>query len=197
MSQLHKKFTNEQVKVLLDSYEKGHLGRDEIQNTLDIGKTRFFALLKLYRISPENFSIDYHRKNKSRLSKEAEDQIQSHLLQEKELVDNKDLPITTYNYAAIADRLKKVDVHVSTTTIITRAKQLDCYLPKKKKKARHDREIITSSVDDLIQHDASIHKWSPYASDKWTLITSLDDHSRMLILLNRKQVGLIFRPFNI
>ena len=108
MSQLHKKFTNEQVKVLLDSYEKGHLGRDEIQNTLNIGKTRFFALLKLYRISPENFSIDYYRKNKSRLSKEAEDQIQSHLLQEKELIDNKDLPITTYNYAAIADRLKKV-----------------------------------------------------------------------------------------
>jgi hypothetical protein len=33
----------------------------------------------------------------------------------------------------------------------------------------------------LIQHDASIHKWSPYATDKWTLITSLDDYSRMLM----------------
>lgn len=41
--------------------------------------------------------------------------------------------------------------------------------------------MLTSAAGDLIQHDASIHKWSPYASDKWTLITSLDDYSRMLI----------------
>ena len=27
----------------------------------------------------------------------------------------------------------------------------------------------------------SIHKWSPYALDKWTLITSLDDYTRMLL----------------
>lgn len=33
----------------------------------------------------------------------------------------------------------------------------------------------------LIQHDASTHLWSPYASTKWTLITSLDDYSRMLV----------------
>ena len=26
-----------------------------------------------------------------------------------------------------------------------------------------------------------IHKWSPFANEKWTLITSLDDHSRMIL----------------
>ena len=36
-------------------------------------------------------------------------------------------------------------------------------------------------MGDLIQHDASLHKWSPFAEEKWTLITSLDDHSRMLL----------------
>ena len=41
--------------------------------------------------------------------------------------------------------------------------------------------MSTLVVGDLIQHDASLHKWSPYATDKWTLITSLDDHSRMLL----------------
>jgi hypothetical protein len=41
--------------------------------------------------------------------------------------------------------------------------------------------VITSAAGDLIQHDASIHKWSPYALDKWTLITSLDDYTRMLL----------------
>lgn len=96
-------------------------------------------------------------------------------------MDDKDLPISNYNYAALHDRLKKEGIEVSTTTIIKRTINLGCYQAKKKKKAQHDREVTTSAVGDLIQHDASIHKWSPYATEKWTLITSLDDYSRMLL----------------
>jgi hypothetical protein len=33
----------------------------------------------------------------------------------------------------------------------------------------------------MVQHDASLHLWSPYASEKWTLITSIDDYSRLLL----------------
>ena len=40
---------------------------------------------------------------------------------------------------------------------------------------------MTSYIGELIQHDSSHHKWSPYATDKWYLITSLDDHSRKLL----------------
>lgn len=181
MTQIHKKFAVDQIKVLLASYENGHIGREEIQSTLGVGKTRFFALLKQFRESSEMFSIEYHRKSKGRLSHEAEEKIQNMLFQEKDLVENKELPISNYNYAALADRLKKAGVQVSSTTIIKRAKQHGCYLAKKKRKDRHDREIITSAIGDLIQHDASTHKWSPYALEKWTLITSLDDHSRMLM----------------
>ena len=97
------------------------------------------------------------------------------------MIDDQDLPISGYNYAALKDRPKNEGVKVSTTTIIKRAISLGCYQAKKKKKAQHDREVITSTVGDLIQHDASIHKWSPYATDKWTLITSLDDYSRMIL----------------
>jgi len=181
MGQIHKKFTAEQVKVLLEAYERGHISREEIQRTLGVGKTRFFAVLKQYREEPAGFTIEYHRATKGRLSAEAEEKIRGMLLEEKSLVEDKELPISSYNYAAVADRLKKAGVVVSTTTIIKRAKQQGCYLARKKKKDRHDREIITSAVGDLIQHDASIHKWSPYAAEKWTLITSLDDHSRMLM----------------
>lgn len=181
MAQIHKKFTVEQIKTLLASYEQGHISRSEIENTLGISKTRYFALLKQYREHPEAFSIDYQRKSKARLSGEVEEKIRIELLREKELVENKELPISGYNYAALSDRLKKVGVQVSTTTIIKRAIQQDCYQAKRKKKARHDREVLTSAAGDLIQHDASIHKWSPYATDKWTLITSLDDYSRMLM----------------
>jgi hypothetical protein len=181
MTQIHKKFSVDQIKVLLTSYEQGHITREEIGNTLGIGKTRFFALLKQYREHPESFSIDYQRKTKAHLGSEVEEKIRIELLREKELVDNKELPISGYNYAALSDRLKKAGVKVSTTTLIKRAISLGCYQAKRKKKDRHDREVITAATGDLIQHDASVHKWSPYATDKWTLITSLDDYSRMIM----------------
>lgn len=181
MAQIHKRFTLEQIRMLFLAYEKGHISREEIENTLDIGKTRFFALIKQYRENPETFSIEYQRSSKSRLPADTEEKIKLALLDDKELVDNKELPIDTYNYAALNDRLKKEGIQVSTTTIIKRAKSYGCYIPIRKSKDHHDREVITSSVGELIQHDASHHKWSPFADNKWVLITSLDDYSRMLM----------------
>lgn len=180
MTQVHKRFTVEQVKVLFQGYCQGNLSRSEVEEMLGIGKTRFFALLKAYRQDPGAFSIEYHRATQGRLAEEAENQIKQELLREKALVDDTELPIHDYNYAALVDRLKKKGVQVSTTTVIKRAKVLKCYKPKKKGKA-HDREVLTASIGDLIQHDASLHKWSPYAEEKWTLITSIDDYSRMLL----------------
>jgi len=177
MAQIHKNFTVEQVKVLLGAYKNGHIRRGEVENTLGIGKTRFFALLKQFCETPDTFSIDYHRSSKGRLSDEVEERIKEVLLSDKELIENKELPITTYNYAALNDRLKKEGIQVSTTTIINRAKHMGCYIPTKKKKDVHDREVISSSVGDLIQHDSSIHKWSPYANEKWVLISSIDDYA--------------------
>jgi hypothetical protein len=181
MTQIHKQFSSEQVKVLLQAYEAGHLSREEIERTLGIGKTRFFSLLKQYRQDPEIFSICYARTSPRRLRAEVEEKIRTELQREKELVENKELPISGYNYAALNDRLKKDGIKVSTTTLIQRAIQQGCYLPKKRKTERHDRQVLTSTIGDLIQHDASLHKWSPYAEEKWTLITSLDDYSRMLL----------------
>lgn len=181
MTQIHKKFTSDQIKVLFTAYEAGHISRSEIEQTLGIGKTRFFALLKQYRDHPENFRIDYQRSTRSRLSAEVEEKVRVELQRDKQLVENKELPISGYNYAALADRLEKTGVKVSTTTLIKRAKLQGCYLPKRKRKQPHDREVITAAAGDLIQHDASLHKWSPFAEHKWSLITSLDDYSRMLL----------------
>jgi hypothetical protein len=95
-------------------------------------------------------------------------------------VENPELPITSYNYSAMRDRLEKQGLKVSATTITKRAKELGCYLPHPKKKA-HDRQVITAAIGALVQHDASTHLWSPFAQEKWTLITSLDDYSRKLL----------------
>jgi hypothetical protein len=107
MAQIHKKFTVDQVKVLLHSYEAGHISRTEIENTLGIGKNRFFALLKRFLSDPDSFSIDYQRSSKGRLSAEVEEKIRLELQRDKQLIEDKELPISGYNYAALADRLKR------------------------------------------------------------------------------------------
>ena len=180
MQQLHRRFTDEQVKVLFQGYCRGVLAGTEVQEMLDVGKTQFFALLKEYRRNPDGFSIAYERHSPGRLSAALEDAIEWELRREKEIVENKDLPISGYNYSALQDRLKKQGYKVSVTTIIERAKRMDCYKPSKKHKS-HDREVLTASIGALVQHDASLHLWSPFAQEKWTLITSIDDFSRKLL----------------
>jgi hypothetical protein len=180
MEQLHKRFSSEQVKVLFQGYSQGTMTRAEIEEMLNIGKMRFFALLKEYRRDAQSFSVDYQRETHARLSEQIEKEIKKELLREKELVEDRQLPISGYNYAALRDRLKKKGTQVSATTIIKRAKALECYKPHRKGKP-HDREVLTAAIGALVQHDASLHRWSPLTQEKWTLITSIDDYSRMLL----------------
>ncbi len=180
MEQLHKRFNTEQVKMLFERYATGDISRAEIQEMLGLGKTRFFALFKDFKKDANGFEINYQRIPKTRISSEAEVTIAKELNREKLLVEDPRLPITSYNYSAVRDRLLKQAVRVSVPTIIQRAKQMDCYKPQRKHKV-HTREVLTTAVGALVQHDASIHLWSPFASEKWTMITSIDDYSRMLL----------------
>jgi hypothetical protein len=180
MSQVHKRFADEQVKVLFQGYCQGQFARSVLQELLGIGKSRFFALLKAYRQDPEGFTIAYERSAPARLSPEVEDAIELALLREKSIVEDPDLPISSFNYTAIRDRLEATGIKVSVTTIIDRAKKLGCHKPRRRRKV-HDREVVTTSIGALIQHDASTHLWCPQAQEKWTLITSIDDFSRKLL----------------
>lgn len=154
----------------MKEYCQGTLDRSAIEEILGIGKTGFFALLRQYRPDPEKFSLTYQRETPTRLSASVE----------KELIDDSALPITSYDYSAIRDLLAKRGSIVSSPTIIERAKGLGCYQAHPRKKV-HDREVVTTAIGALIQHDASHHRWSPYAKERWALITSLDDFSRKLL----------------
>ena len=180
MKQIHKRFTNEQVKALFKGYCQGILDRASIEEMIGINKTRFFALVKEYRHDPANFSLVYFRKTAKRLPALVENEIEKELMIEKTLVEDPSLPILGYNYSAIRDRLSEGGVKVALSTIIERAKELGCYQSRPKKKA-HDREVVTTAIGTLIQHDASHHRWSPYARERWVLVTSLDDFSRKLL----------------
>lgn len=179
---LHKKFPDEQVTSLLQKYITHEIELSYILGILGIKRRRFFYLLKKYRENPEHFSISYQRKKSPRrISQAIEKNILKELSIEKRLIEDKNMPIRTYNYSYIRDQLwSKYRQKVSVPTIIDRAKKNHFYFPRPKRKA-HDREVVTHYVGELIQHDSSYHKWSPYAEEKWHLITSLDDYSRSLL----------------
>jgi len=177
MAQLHKRFSDEQIIFLFQAYSQDLMSREEVQETLSISRARFFALWKEYQSAPEAFSISYQHRSPKKIPPEAEAAIEWELLREKALLEDPELPISGYNYSALRDRLQKQGIAVSLNTIIDRAKKLGCHQPRRKKKA-HDREVLTASIGALIQHDGSTHRWSPFAEEKWTLITSIDDYSR-------------------
>src|SRR5512139_2583656 len=182
MSQLHKRFTSEQVKELFDRYSMNEIERNYIQEILGIKKRRFFVLLKRYKENPQDFTVQYQRTRASRtISAMIEQTILKELSIEKKIIQNKEIPLKSYNYSYIKDRLRATyHQKVSLPTIIDRAKRHGFYL-KKPKRTLHDREVLTRYIGELIQHDASHHLWAPASQEKWYLITSLDDYSRFML----------------
>jgi len=180
--QLHKNFTDGQVKLLFEKYSKGEIKLNYILQILRIKRSRFFELLTKYRNDPDNFSIQYERNTSNyRIDREIEANIIQELQIEKDLIKTKDVPIKYYNYSYIKDLLEqKYSQKVSLPTIIDRAKRNNFYFLRPKRKA-HDREVITNYPGELIQHDSSHHQFAPYAASKWYLITSLDDYSRLIL----------------
>ena len=78
MDQIHKKFTAEQIKVLLRGYCQGLLDRPGIEATLGISRSAFFLLLKEYRRNPDEFSLAYHRETPTRIPARVEKGIEMH-----------------------------------------------------------------------------------------------------------------------
>jgi hypothetical protein len=182
MSQVHKRFTPEQVKQLLERYTNNEIEGTYIQEILGIKRRRFFMLLKEFKENPHQFTIRYQRAIPPRtIAPAIEHNILKELTIEKKIIQNKEIPLKSYNYSYIRDRLGgRYHQKVSLPTIIDRAKKHGFYL-KKPKKSIHDREVLTRYVGELIQHDSSFHLWAPAAQEKWYLITSLDDHSRFIL----------------
>lgn len=152
-----------------------------VQAILGVGKSRFFYLLRSYRSKPEHFSIRCRRAVKPRIPQSVEKNIIKELRAGQKLIQNPDVPLKSYNYSFIKERLEsKYRQNVSLPTIISRAEKHGFYLGKRKKSV-HDREVMANYIGELIQHDSSHHLFAPASGRKWYLITSLDDHSRRIL----------------
>jgi len=181
MPQVHKRLDDELVRRILSQYDSRQLTLPVALSQLGVKRARFFALLAGFRENTADFSVSYKREARKLITDEAEEKIKGELLKEKTMIDDKALPIKWYNYSAVRDALKeKHNITVSLPSIISRAKAQGFYIPKPEKK-KHNHEVITNYPGELIQHDASRHRWSPYVEDIWSAITSIDDFSRVLL----------------
>lgn len=188
MKQLHKQFSDEEVKQYFKWYEDKIMTKSEVLSFLGIKDSRFYALLAKYRGKPKDFSVAYNRiKAPRHLPPKVVKQIRRELATEHSFIDNPNMSIMFYNYANIRDVVEEeTGYNLSSQTVINYAKRWGYYLERPKRKA-HTREVLTDTVGMLLQHDASLHQWSPYAFRpdgkplKWSLITTLDDHSRKLL----------------
>lgn len=180
--QIHKKFSDEQVIAILENYLAKEISAKEAMAKLEIKRSQFFNLASRYRNGSEKFTIRHKGNDGNRkISAEVETAILEELKKEKKLINNKNMPIESYNYSAVRDDLKsKLEIEVALSTIISRAKDNGYYLKKSKRKV-HDREVITNLAGELAQHDSSFHQWSPYMLEKFYLITTIDDYSRLLL----------------
>lgn len=74
------------------------------------------------------------------------------------LLADKSNTVRGYSYSYVKDRLLARYGHkVSLPTVIGRAKKYGFY-PKKKRKAAHERVVLSNYAGQLLQHDSSHHR---------------------------------------
>jgi len=122
---------------MLERYIAGEIKRVHVEKILGIKRRRLCQLVKRYRGNPDGFSIKYRRIKPSRaISRDIENNITRELKFEKNLIEDKNVPLRSYNYSYIRDRLKTdYGQKVVLSTIIDRARKGGFYIGKSKKKA--------------------------------------------------------------
>ena len=135
--QLHKRYTDEQVKDILERYLELHIREEQAIILLGVSRRRFYDLLKRYKASPIDFTIKYSRDHSNNnLMIDAEKKMLSELKKDQKIIERRDTPVKIYNYTYIKNILEeKHGIKVSLPTIIARAKKYGFY--KVKKNVKH------------------------------------------------------------
>ena len=135
--QLHKQFSNEEIKGVFEKYEDKVFELNDVLRFLKISRSRFFDLLRRYREDPESFSIEFKREKAPRgVDPKDEKKILFELKKEAGLIADKKNPLRFFNYSYLKGVLEeKHGVKVSLPTIIDRAKKMG--ITKKGKSGRY------------------------------------------------------------
>jgi hypothetical protein len=135
---------------------------------------------KIHRPSGQGIVIPITSKEKIKRSSAIEKNVLKDLSIEKKLIGDKQIPLHSYNYSYIKDRLHAVYDH-------HRPGQEKRILLKKTQRRLHNREVLTHYIGQLIQHDFSHHLRAPAAQQKWYL--------KVTYALSPQAKGKIERPY--
>lgn len=179
--QAHKRIVLNFMKDVFDGYEERRINLAESIAMLEMGKSNFFRYLKKYRENKNTFGIEYIRDvGKNRCDASADEKIASLLRSEKELILNPDIRIGKYNFEALAQELKQQNgIDVAAETVRRKAIIWKFHHPKERT-VKIYRELETTKIGRLFQHDTCIHQWSPFCKSFYLILT-VDDHSRMIV----------------
>lgn len=125
---ISKRLTEAQSVAILTQYQSGTIRASEAQSKLGLRRSQFFDLVTRFRREGSSFTlVAFSDHAHRRISKKAEEYIERELKEERKLIEDRTIPIRSYNYSAVRDVLKeKYDIEVSVPTIIDRAKDLGC-----------------------------------------------------------------------
>jgi transposase len=139
--QIHKRLTDEQMKMIVEKYLAKELSAAEAMELLCLKRRQFFEWVQKYRNDPERFTMAYRRTESSRKLDEATHaHILSELAIEKALVDDPSIPVRFYNYSYIKGQLKKnYQEKVSPPAIIDRAKKTAFTFPNRRGSSMTER----------------------------------------------------------
>jgi hypothetical protein len=124
--QIHKRLSDEQMRMIMDRYLAGEMNATHAMELLGLKRSQFFEWVQKYRNDPDGFTVAYRRKIDSRrLDEKVHGHILEELAVEKGLINDPSVPIRFYNYSYIQDQLlKRYGEKVSLPAIIERAKKM-------------------------------------------------------------------------
>ena len=106
MSQLHKRFSVDQVRDFFIRYLNKEFKITYLLEILGIKRRRFFVLLKNYKENPKEFSIMPTRTNEHRkINPLIEKNILKELVMDQRMIKNPEVPLKSYNYSYVKERL--------------------------------------------------------------------------------------------
>jgi len=179
--QVHKRIVPLFMIEIFEAYRSKQMKLQEAMKELQLGRSNFFRYYSAFKKDPKTFSIIPPKKKGSRkLSADVDEKIASILRAEKELVWDPLVRVGKINFSALSEELhREENLDISPETIRKKAILWKLHHPRQRGLKIY-REVETSKIGRLFQHDTCIHQWSPYLNHFYLILT-VDDHSRRIV----------------
>ena len=179
--QVHKRIVSLFMVEIFEAYRSKKMSLQDAMKELQLSRSNFFRYFSKFKKDPNAFSIDApKRKSGSRFSAMTDEKIATILRDEKELVLDPSVRVGKINFAALSEELgRKENLEISSETIRRKAILWKFHHPRIRG-AKIYREVETSKIGRLFQHDTCIHQWSPFMKHFYLILT-VDDHSRRIV----------------